>query len=104
MELIFILCREINQPAALTIFYPNLNYRVRKEDLTALFTPFGEVSSARIIVNKETRRSRGYGFVEMSEEEGMKAIDALNGTEYMGRTITVAVGNDKPQPKEEPVE
>lgn len=39
----------------------------------------------------------------MSEEEGMKAIEALNGTEYMGRTITVAVGNEKPQPKENTV-
>ncbi len=87
----------------MNIFVSNLNYRVRKEDLTSLFTPYGEVSSARIIVNKETRRSRGYGFVEMSEEEGMKAIEALNGTEYMGRTITVAVGNEKPQPKEDTV-
>ncbi len=87
----------------MNIFVSNLNYRVRKEDLTSLFTPYGEVSSARIIVNKETRRSRGYGFVEMSEEEGMKAIEALNGTEYMGRTITVAVGNEKPQPKENTV-
>ena len=58
----------------MNIFVSNLNYRVRKEDLTAFFTPYGEVTSARIIVNKETRRSRGYGFVEMSEEEGMKAI------------------------------
>lgn len=85
----------------MNIFVSNLNYRVRKEDLASLFTPYGEVSSARIIVNKETRRSRGYGFVEMSEEEGMKAIEALNGTEYMGRTINVAVGNERPQPKTE---
>lgn len=97
------LCRKYNQTVRMNIFVSNLNYRVRKEDLTSLFTPYGEVSSARIIVNKETRRSRGYGFVEMSEEEGMKAIEALNGTEYMGRTITVAVGNEKPQPKEDTV-
>lgn len=97
------LCGKYNQTVRMNIFVSNLNYRVRKEDLTSLFTPYGEVSSARIIVNKETRRSRGYGFVEMSEEEGMKAIEALNGTEYMGRTITVAVGNEKPQPKENTV-
>lgn len=97
------LCGKYNQTVRMNIFVSNLNYRVRKEDLTSLFTPYGEVSSARIIVNKETRRSRGYGFVEMSEEEGMKAIEALNGTEYMGRTITVAVGNEKPQPKEDTV-
>ena len=88
----------------MNIFVSNLNYRVRKEDLTSLFAPFGEVSSARIIVNKETRRSRGYGFVEMSEEDGMKAIEALNGTEYMGRTINVAAGNERPQPKPEATE
>ncbi|HIZ84969.1 MAG TPA: RNA-binding protein [Candidatus Coprenecus stercoravium] len=86
----------------MNIFVSNLNYRVRREDLTSLFTPFGEISSARIIVNKETRRSRGYGFVEMSEEDGMKAIESLNGTEYMGRTINVAVGNERPQPQEQP--
>lgn len=85
----------------MNIFVSNLNYRVRKEDLTSLFEPFGEVTSARIILNKETRRSKGYGFVEMSEDEGKKAIEALNGTEYMGRTINVAVGNEKPQPKTE---
>ena len=93
-----------NQTAHMNIFVSNLNYRVRREDLNSLFTPYGEVSSARIIVNKETRRSRGYGFVEMSEEDGMKAIEALNGPEYMGRTINVAVGNERPQPKPEATE
>ena len=88
----------------MNIFVSNLNYRVRREDLNSLFTPYGEVSSARIIVNKETRRSRGYGFVEMSEEDGMKAIEALNGTEDMGRTINVAGGNERPQPKPEATE
>ncbi len=80
----------------MNIFVSNLNFRVRKENLMELFAPYGEVTSARIILNKETRRSRGYGFVEMSEEDGLKAIEALNGTEYMERTINVAVGNDKP--------
>ncbi len=80
----------------MNIFVSNLNFRVRKENLLELFSPYGEVTSARIILNKETKRSRGYGFVEMSEEDGNKAIEALNGTEYMGRTINVAVGNEKP--------
>ena len=80
----------------MNIFVSSLNFRARKEDLIDLFSPYGEVSSARIIVNKETRCSRGYGFVEMSEEDGLKAIAALNGTEHMGRTINVAVGSERP--------
>lgn len=81
----------------MNIFVSSLNFRARREDLISLFSPFREVTSARIIVNRETRRSRGYGFVEMSPEDGNKAIEALNGTEHMGRTINVAVGNDRPE-------
>jgi RNA recognition motif-containing protein len=80
----------------MNIFVSSLNFRARKEDLIALFSTFGEVTSARIIVNKETHRSKGYGFVEMSDADGNAAIAALNGTEHMGRTINVAVGNDRP--------
>lgn len=85
----------------MNIFVSSLNFRARKEDLIELFSQFGEVTSARIIHNKETHRSRGYGFVEMSEEDGMKAIEALNGTEHMGRTINVAVGSERPARPEE---
>ena len=73
----------------------------KKEDLAELFAQFGEVISARIIFNRETRRSKGYGFVEMpNESEGNAAIAALNGSEHMGRTINVAVANERP-PREE---
>ncbi|MDY5823464.1 MAG: RNA-binding protein [Candidatus Coprenecus sp.] len=82
----------------MNIFISNLNFRVRKEDLIALFQNYGEITGARIIVDKETRRSKGYGFVEMSEEDGMKAIAALNGTEHQGRIINVAVGQER-EPK-----
>ena len=62
--------------------------------MAELFAPYGEVSSTRIIHDKVTRRSKGYGFVEMdNEEEGNAAVAALNGTEHMGRTINVAVAN-----------
>ena len=78
----------------MNIFVSSLSFRARKEDLIALFAPFGKVSAARIIVNPETRRSRGYGFVEMeNQEQAMAAIAALNGSEHMGRTINVAVAN-----------
>lgn len=81
----------------MNIFVSSLSFKAKKEDLMELFAPFGEVVSARIILNKETHRSRGYGFVEMAnEEEGQAAINALNGTEHMGRTINVALANDRP--------
>lgn len=85
----------------MNIFVSSLSFKARKEDLEKLFAPFGAVSAARIILNKETHRSKGYGFVEMSEEEGKAAIEALNGTEHMGRIINVAVANERPQKTEE---
>ena len=81
----------------MNIFVSSLSFRAKKEDLAQLFSPFGEVASTRIILNKETRRSRGYGFVEMpNEEEGLAAIAALNGSEHMERVINVERANDKP--------
>ncbi len=82
----------------MNIFVSSLSFKARKEDLTELFAPYGEVTTSRIILNKETRRSKGYGFVEMpNEQEAMAAINALNGTEHMGRIINVAVGNARPE-------
>lgn len=81
----------------MNIFVSNLNFRTRKEDLIELFSPYGEITAARIILDKATRRSKGYGFVEMSDEDGQKAIEALDKTEFMGREINVAVGSDKPR-------
>ena len=75
----------------MNIFVSSLSFKVKKEDLAELFAPYGEVSSARIILDKVTRRSKGYGFVEMdNEEQEMAEIAALDGTEHMGRTINVA--------------
>ncbi|NLA15517.1 MAG: RNA-binding protein [Bacteroidales bacterium] len=89
----------------MNIFVSSLSFKAKKEDLIDLFAPYGEVLSARIILNKETRRSRGYGFVEMaSQEEGEAAIVALNGSEHMGRTINVAVAHDRPAAPVAPVE
>ncbi len=79
----------------MTIFVSSLNYKARREDLINLFSPFGEVTAARIITDPKTRRSRGYGFVEMSQEDGMRAIEALNGSEHMKRIISVAIGKEK---------
>lgn len=84
----------------MNIFISSLDFKTRKEDLLELFSQYGEVSNARIIFNKETHRSKGYGFVEMSDEEqGNNAINALNGTQYKGRTINVEKATSTAQPK-----
>ncbi len=81
----------------MNIFVSSLSFKARKEDLEQLFSPYGEVTSSRIILNKETRRSKGYGFVEMpNETAGQEAISALNGSEHMGRVINVEQANDRP--------
>ena len=80
----------------MTIFVYGLSFKARRESLVELFSPYGEVSSARIIINKETRRSRGYGFVEMNDDDALRAIAALDGTEHMGRIINVTKANDRP--------
>lgn len=82
----------------MNIFVSSLSFRAKKEDLAELFAPYGEVTSARIIINRDTRRSKGYGFVEMpNEAEGNAAIEALNGSDHMGRTINVAIANERPE-------
>ncbi len=80
----------------MNIYVGNLAYTVRDEELRATFEPFGTVVSAEVIFDKRTRRSRGYGFVEMSQDaEAQRAITALNGKELYGRELRV----DASQPK-----
>ena len=80
----------------MNIYVSNINFRTVSESLQDLFAQYGEVSSANIITDRETGRSRGFGFVEMpNDEEGQKAIDALNDTDFEGKTITVNVARPK---------
>lgn len=80
----------------MNIFVARLNFKTRKEDLEAAFAKFGTVTSAKIVKDRETGRSKGFGFVEMAdEEEGNRAIAALNETELDGRTIVVKPANPK---------
>ena len=75
-----------------------MSYNISDSDLTELFAEYGEVASARVISDRETGRSKGYGFVEMADEEaGDKAIAALNEAEVDGRKLAVSVA----RPKEE---
>ncbi|MDD2960973.1 MAG: RNA-binding protein [Muribaculaceae bacterium] len=82
----------------MNIYISNLSYSVKDESLLELFSAFGEVTSAKVITDKFSGRSRGFGFVEMSDDAaGQNAIDQLNNTEFEGRTISVNVA----QPREE---
>lgn len=84
----------------MNIFVSNINYSTREESLQDLFSEFGEVSSAKIITDRETGRSRGFGFVEMSDEDGKNAIEALNGKELDGKELNVSEAKpreDKPR-------
>jgi len=72
------------------LYVGNLTYNVNEADLEALFTPFGTVQSAQIIVDRDTNRSKGFGFVEMdTEAQAQAAIQALNDHEHDGRRLTV---------------
>ena len=72
------------------IFVSNLAFTTTEYELSQLFEPYGLVESARIITDRDTGRSRGFGFVEMPDAtEAQAAIDGLNGTALGGRTLTV---------------
>ncbi|MDR1341009.1 MAG: RNA-binding protein [Prevotellaceae bacterium] len=80
------------------IFVSNLSYQLNSEDLQEAFEAYGEVVSAKIIMDKFTGRSRGFGFVEMSNDDSAdEAISALNGAEMDGKAISVA----EARPREE---
>ncbi|MBK5719989.1 RNA-binding protein [Dysgonomonas sp. Marseille-P4677] len=75
----------------MNIFIAGLSYSINDNDLRDLFTEYGEISSAKVIMDKATGRSKGYGFVELADDAaGQKAIEELNGAEYDGRTISVS--------------
>ena len=71
------------------IYVGNLPYSTTDAELSEMFSDFGEVKSASVVMDRETGRSRGFGFVEMEEEDGRKAIENLHGTPMDGRPLTV---------------
>ena len=83
----------------MNIYVSNLSFQVGDEDLKGFFAAYGEVSSAKIITDRETGRSRGFGFVEMSNEtEGQAAIKNLDGSVVDGRSMSVNVARPKERP------
>jgi RNA recognition motif-containing protein len=82
----------------MNIYVTNLTYTTTEEELAQLFHPYGEIASIRIITERDTGRSRGFGFVEMPDAtEAHAAIAGLNGTSLRGRTLTVT----EARPREE---
>ena len=82
----------------MNIFIAGLNYNMSEAELGELFAEYGEVVSVKIIMDRETGRSKGYGFVEMADDEaGDKAIAALNEVDMDGKTLSVSVA----RPREE---
>jgi RNA recognition motif-containing protein len=80
----------------MNIFVGSLPYRLQEAELKELFEAYGEVSSVKLIIDRETGRSKGFGFVEMEDEEAaQKAIAGLNGAEVAGRSIAVSQAEDR---------
>ena len=71
------------------VFVGNLSFQTSESDLSDLFTQFGEVESVSIITDRDTGRSKGFGFVAMNDESADKAISQLSGKELNGRALTV---------------
>lgn len=81
----------------MNIYVGNLSWGLKEQDLADLFTPFGEVASAKIVMDKFTNRSKGFGFVDMpNDEQAQAAIAQLNGSEVDGRNLVV----NESRPKE----
>lgn len=79
-----------------TLYVGNLPWAVTEEDLVRAFSQHAEVTSARVVSDRETGRSRGFGFVEVKEEQAGAAIEALNGAEWGGRMLTVNEAQPRP--------
>ncbi|HAV91849.1 TPA: RNA-binding protein [candidate division WOR-3 bacterium] len=86
------------------IYVGNLSYTCTEEDLKREFEVYGAVTSVTLIKDRETNKPRGFGFIEMADEDGKKAIDTMNGKDVMGRNLVVnearpkeSRGNDGPR-------
>ena len=74
----------------MNIYIGNLNYKVRENDLQQLLAEYGEITSVKVIMDRETGRSKGFSFVEMPDDAAaQQVIEKLNGTDYEGRALVV---------------
>ena len=80
----------------MNMYVSNLSFHTTDEDLKALFSKFGEVTSAKVIMDRETNRSRGFGFVEMPSDDAAKeAMAGLNNKDIEGRALSVSTAREK---------
>ncbi|QEC70006.1 RNA-binding protein [Panacibacter ginsenosidivorans] len=81
----------------MNMYVANLSFHTQDEDLKKLFAEYGSVSSAKVITDRETNKSRGFGFVEMeSDAEAKEAIKGLNNKEIEGRALSVSIAKERP--------
>lgn len=81
----------------MNIFVANINFKTRKEDLEAAFAAYGQVTSVKIVRDRETGRSKGFGFVEMpNDEEAARALQEMNDRDLDGRQLVVKPANARP--------
>ena len=78
------------------MYVGTLPYSINDDTLRSLFEPYGQVDSARVISDRDTGASKGFGFVEMQNADAQKAIEALNGRDYNGRALRI----DEARPQE----
>jgi RNA recognition motif-containing protein len=82
----------------MNIYVANIPWKASEDQLKELFSQYGDVASAKIIMDKVTQRSRGFGFVEMSDDSsGKNAINELNGRDFLGKNLVV----NEARPREE---
>ncbi len=87
----------------MNIFVGNLNYSITEDDIREIFEEYGELSSVKLITDKFTGKSKGFGFVEMADaDEAKKAIEELNGAEVEGRTMVVNESIEKKRENRKP--
>ncbi|MEG1838611.1 MAG: RNA-binding protein [Bacteroidaceae bacterium] len=80
----------------MNIYVGNLNYRVRDTDLQGILEDYSSVTSVKVVMDRETGKSKGFGFIEMSDDaEGAKAIEELNGADFEGRALVVKEARPK---------
>jgi hypothetical protein len=82
---------------SVSVFVGNLSFKASPDELRQLFSPYGEVRSVRIMKDRATRRPRGFAFIEMGESQASKAIKALDGREFLGRSLRVNTGVERSQ-------
>ena len=80
-----------------SLYVGNLPWSATEEEVRNLFATHGNVSSVKLVSDRETGRARGFGFVEMDDADASAAVEALNGTNFGGRTLRVNEAQPKPQ-------